>query len=915
MSQLPQIDFDAMLRQTYTDNGRRWSYPVIAPHDPLHQQPVNPDAMNPFMLPQASQLLGIPQSHAMAPSPSPAISQSSFQSTPHLPDHSQIRCQSNQYNGAVTSQAGLPRQPDYQSNFVPAFAPQRPPMAASAGAIDMTSFDALGFPSTQEQIGHPMIQPRSMASAFTDFDISCLMTQAASASALNISGYPQTDPSSQTVATNQQIPFWADAGVQHGHPFGVGNHSPTERFQMSGSSSIGFPSQIQSSTQCQNITPPSGGGFGASSQSRKKPYDRPTTSSAGSRGSPLSRARKWEQGRQWGYGKHPDNHIPRPSELLSGPFHRAWQSEQPLSPTVDDLDCPDHLDLLPYCRPPVASDYPEPLKNTQEEFLPTRYDVAKILYNYLERPDRDISDEDSGEDTSPLDESTEKALIKKREARRKTIFTQKSYERKIAAVMEEDNGVRAKGSRNSKESGTAKKFEVVAVDHEPVLLWDGKPVATVENFWEILKYCHENCKHGGRDKTHTEVQGFFSLIPKDIINGYVKKCQYCRKKPTSTAPEASYERIRMLSLVCEDKPENQGQKFDLNTAKAMAMKHAGYIPVTSAQKRQKLKSAPNSASKGRKGKNPVAHQVGELNRPITGAVIDYAPAPGPSYGVHQQVAAWQQVNDVQPIPAACTSSMADPFTFPSVDHSMFPFIDPFQQQNGLASHGEAFHVDRAEAGPSLMSSRSSMDTMSSTEALTTSAFTVEEDEWHRQWVNKQVQETVEQSATEKGSFEATANLPRVSQPEGSASLGPSPNSMDFDRFVCHIGQYWDGEIPPEVVEKILATPDEEALDASGRIGDAEQGGGAGPQPSQSGAQTSEISCHSEMALAEPTEEELAAALSSLNSMEPDQSFDSLFLDTSGVEAAPMEHRGSEWDGHKISTRSELPPQFPAGAVL
>ncbi|KAI1795434.1 hypothetical protein LXA43DRAFT_1091086 [Ganoderma leucocontextum] len=82
----------------------------------------------------------------------------------------------------------------------------------------------------------------------------------------------------------------------------------------------------------------------------------------------------------------------------------------------------------------------------------------------------------------------------------------------------------------------------------PVVLHDGKRVAIREQIYDILCVYHERVRHGGRDKTATEIRKNYTWVPKDLIALFVKNCPTCvckrtrrvddRRADTGLLPEA-----------------------------------------------------------------------------------------------------------------------------------------------------------------------------------------------------------------------------------------------------------------------------------------------------------------------------------------------------------------------------------------
>ncbi|KJF60553.1 uncharacterized protein CIMG_06334 [Coccidioides immitis RS] len=57
---------------------------------------------------------------------------------------------------------------------------------------------------------------------------------------------------------------------------------------------------------------------------------------------------------------------------------------------------------------------------------------------------------------------------------------------------------------------------------------EGKPVAIREKLFKILTRAHQQCQHGGRDKTSAQVRRIYSWVPKELISRFVKICPTCQ---------------------------------------------------------------------------------------------------------------------------------------------------------------------------------------------------------------------------------------------------------------------------------------------------------------------------------------------------------------------------------------------------
>lgn len=78
-----------------------------------------------------------------------------------------------------------------------------------------------------------------------------------------------------------------------------------------------------------------------------------------------------------------------------------------------------------------------------------------------------------------------------------------------------------------------KMFKLQAVgmgtgDCHKMICHEGKPVAIREKLFKILTKAHQQCQHGGRDKTSAQVRRIYSWVPKELISRFVKICPTCQ---------------------------------------------------------------------------------------------------------------------------------------------------------------------------------------------------------------------------------------------------------------------------------------------------------------------------------------------------------------------------------------------------
>ncbi|KAL2863452.1 integrase zinc binding domain-containing protein [Aspergillus lucknowensis] len=91
-----------------------------------------------------------------------------------------------------------------------------------------------------------------------------------------------------------------------------------------------------------------------------------------------------------------------------------------------------------------------------------------------------------------------------------------------------------------------KMFKLQAVggnapDCTKMICHEGKPVAIREKLFKILTKAHQQCQHGGRDKTSAQVRQIYSWVPKELISRFVKICPACqvRRGGTRLTPPTS----------------------------------------------------------------------------------------------------------------------------------------------------------------------------------------------------------------------------------------------------------------------------------------------------------------------------------------------------------------------------------------
>ncbi|KAI9933373.1 hypothetical protein MW887_007846 [Aspergillus wentii] len=77
-------------------------------------------------------------------------------------------------------------------------------------------------------------------------------------------------------------------------------------------------------------------------------------------------------------------------------------------------------------------------------------------------------------------------------------------------------------------------IEIGTSDCTRMICHEGKPVAIREKLFKILTKAHQQCQHGGRDKTSAQVRRIYSWVPKELISRFVKICPTCQVRRGSS---------------------------------------------------------------------------------------------------------------------------------------------------------------------------------------------------------------------------------------------------------------------------------------------------------------------------------------------------------------------------------------------
>ncbi|CAG8195820.1 unnamed protein product [Penicillium salamii] len=96
-----------------------------------------------------------------------------------------------------------------------------------------------------------------------------------------------------------------------------------------------------------------------------------------------------------------------------------------------------------------------------------------------------------------------------------------------------------------------KDTAVESAQFRKMICHEGKPVAIREKLFKILTKAHQQCQHGGRDKTSAQVRRIYSWVPKELISRFVKICPTCqvRRGGSRLTPPNSRKSSPRLDMV------------------------------------------------------------------------------------------------------------------------------------------------------------------------------------------------------------------------------------------------------------------------------------------------------------------------------------------------------------------------------
>ena len=267
------------------------------------------------------------------------------------------------------------------------------------------------------------------------------------------------------------------------NPVGLDDCNSTAPYQMPLMGSFG---QVAAQSQVRQVTPPSTSSNSTAKKSRGRATKskKSTPSTSGPVRSAPYETPQWSRGRDYGFGNgdtpnRPIDVLPRPSSRLTDGFDGSINERRSTDSSRSTL---------------------QNRANHVSEAYPSQSDMGRVIREYI-HPSPPSSGDWSG------DSGGNKSPEHRAEARSRTILTRAGYETLLKIVMEGRQDRVNDPDVAEFRPFVKQKLEVVITDSELVLLSNGRPIATVENFQDVLQYCHGIKGHAGRDKTHNEVSG------------------------------------------------------------------------------------------------------------------------------------------------------------------------------------------------------------------------------------------------------------------------------------------------------------------------------------------------------------------------------------------------------------------------
>jgi hypothetical protein len=133
-------------------------------------------------------------------------------------------------------------------------------------------------------------------------------------------------------------------------------------------------------------------------------------------------------------------------------------------------------------------------------------------------------------------------MTSKRDTFVKTIATRRSVysQDRLEQILSESIQAKEKepGDRTAKDYRRIKRFDIVDIQGKQRLVaaradHDDKDIrffVSIEEMYDIIDYTHKKMNHGGRDRLWPILSKQYANIPREVIQTYLKMCDYCCKR-------------------------------------------------------------------------------------------------------------------------------------------------------------------------------------------------------------------------------------------------------------------------------------------------------------------------------------------------------------------------------------------------
>ena len=144
-------------------------------------------------------------------------------------------------------------------------------------------------------------------------------------------------------------------------------------------------------------------------------------------------------------------------------------------------------------------------------------------------------------------------MTSKRDIFVKTIATRRSVysQDRLEQILSESIQAKEKepGDRTAKDYRRIKRFDIVDVQGKQRLVAartdnedkDIRFFVSIEEMYDIIDYTHKKMNHGGRDRLWPILSKQYANIPREVIQTYLKMCDYCCKRRKRIHTDTSNE--------------------------------------------------------------------------------------------------------------------------------------------------------------------------------------------------------------------------------------------------------------------------------------------------------------------------------------------------------------------------------------